>query len=93
MTLLDQERLLIGLAYLEQGEYLHAIAWFNPITADSENKYQPTAEFYLTLTHLINGDYDRCLELMQRIVVNPSHPYHNRFSKTMIQQVRLLKWQ
>lgn len=92
LSVTDRERLLIGISFLQKEEYLPAISWLKRL-ADVENTpYQQVAEYYLTLTHLQNEDYDRTIELMQQIVSDRQHPYHQRFTPEMIREVQLLKW-
>lgn len=92
LSVTDRERLLIGISFLQKGEYLPAISWLKRL-ADVENTpYQQVAEYYLTLTHLQNEDFDRTIELMQHIVSDSQHPYQKRFKPEMIREVQLLKW-
>ena len=92
LSVLDRERLLIGLSYLQQDEYLRAISWLTRLADLDNNPYQQPAQFYLALTHLKNKDYDRAIELMQSIRDNENHVYKDRFTAQMIADVRLLKW-
>lgn len=92
LSVLDRERLLIGISYLHQEEYLRAISWLTRLAELENNPYQQPAQFYLALTHLKNGDYDRAIEWMQYIIESESHVYKNRFTPQMIADVRLLKW-
>lgn len=92
LSVTDRERLLIGIAYLQKEEYLPAISWLKRLAELKGTPYQQVAEYYLTLTHLQNEDYDRTIELMQLISGDATHPYHKRFTAEMIRQVQLLKW-
>ena len=92
LSVLDRERLLIGISYLQQDEYLRAISWLTRLAELENNPYQQPAQFYLALTHLKNGDYDRAIEWMQSIMENESHVYKDRFTPQMVADVRLLKW-
>lgn len=92
LSVLDRERLLIGISYLQVEEYLPAISWLNRLAEQDGNPYQQHAQFYLTLTHLKNRDYDRAIELMQLIVDNPRHLYQKRFTQDDVSDVGLLKW-
>ena len=92
LSVLDRERLLIGISYLQQDEYLRAISWLTRLADLENNPYQQPAQFYLALTHLKNGDYDRAIELMQYIIENETHVYRDRFTPQMVADVRLLKW-
>lgn len=92
LSVLDRERLLIGIAYLQKDEYLKAISWLNRLAEVKQNPYQQDAQFYLTLTHLKNKDYDRTIELMQNILDDPNHVYYSRFKPEMIKDIGLLKW-
>lgn len=92
LSVTDRERLLIGIAYLQKEEYLPAISWLKRLADVKGTPYQEAAEFYLTLTHLRNEDYDRTIELMQQITNDKSHPYRQQFTQRMIKEVGLLKW-
>ena len=92
LSVTDRERLLIGVAYLQKEEYLKAISWLKRLAEVRGTPYQQVAEYYLTLTHLQNEDYDRTIELMQSISGDGTHPYQNKFTEEMIRQVQLLKW-
>jgi hypothetical protein len=88
----EQERLLIGLSYLESGEYLRAISWLNRLTIVDNPPLKQTAEYYLTLAYLKNEDFDSAIVQMQRIINNPAHLYHRQFTPEMIKELRLIKW-
>lgn len=92
LSVLDRERLLIGISYLQQEEYLRAISWLTRLAELENNPYQQPAQFYLALTHLKNDDYDRAIEMMQYIIENENHIYKDRFTPQMVADVRLLKW-
>jgi len=92
LSVLDRERLLIGVSYLQQDEYLRAISWLTRLAELENNPYQQPAQYYLALTHLKNKDYDRAIDLMQDIIENENHIYKDRFTTKMISDVRLLKW-
>ena len=92
LSVLDRERLLIGIAYLQKEEYLRAISWLRRLAELDSNPYQQPAQFYLTLTHLKNKDYDRTIELMQSIMNDEDHIYKDRFTPEMVADVQLLKW-
>ena len=88
----ERERLLIGLSYMETGEYLRAISWLKRLTISSEAPLRQTAEYYLTLCYLKNDDYDNAIVQMKEILNNPSHLYHRQFRPEMIKELRLIKW-
>ncbi len=92
LSVLDRERLLIGVSYLQKEQYLRAISWLTRLADLESNPYQQPAQFYLALTHLKNKDYDRAIELMQAIMETESHIYKDRFTPQMVADLRLLKW-
>ena len=92
LSVTDRERLLIGLSFMHKEEYLPAISWLRRLADVEGTPYQQVAEYYLALTHLANKDFDRTIELMQRVVDDGDHPYHPQFTQEMIDDVRLLKW-
>jgi tetratricopeptide (TPR) repeat protein len=88
----DKEKLLVGLSYFETAQYLPAISWLKRLLSPGDNPYRQTAEYYLTLAHLKNEDYDRAMELMEVMIKNANHPYHQKFTTQMIKDLRLIKW-
>lgn len=90
--LTEREKLLTGLAYLHRQDYSKAIKWLEPASNNFKSPYRQTAQFYLALTYLKNEDYDRSIETMEQIAYTPTHPYHNRISKGIIRDVKMLKW-
>ena len=90
--LTEKEKLLTGLAYLHRQDYSKAIKWLEPASNNFKSPYRQQAEFYLALTYLKNEDYDHSIETMERIAYMPTHLYHNRVSKSIIGDVKLLKW-
>ena len=87
----DKEKLLVGLSYFETKQYLPAISWLKRLIT-SDNPYRQTAEYYLALAHLKNEDYDRAMELMEVMIKDNKHPYHDKFTNQMIKDLRLIKW-
>jgi hypothetical protein len=92
LQLTEKEKLLTGLAYLHRQDYSKAIKWLEPASNNFKSPYRQQAEFYLALTYLKNEDYDHSIETMEHIAYMPTHPYHNRISKSIISVVKLLKW-
>ncbi|MBD0333059.1 MAG: tetratricopeptide repeat protein, partial [Chitinophagaceae bacterium] len=89
--LTDEDKLLIGISYLQLNNLSSAISVLAPITV-RENNFKQDAEYYLALAYLKNEDYDKALDLMQAIKSNPQHVYHQKFSDKFIRKVRMLKW-
>lgn len=85
----QKELLLVGLAYMKTGDYLSASNWLIQVHSPY---YKPAAQFYLALAYLKNGDFDRSIELMQRIMNSPMHPYNKAFTKKTVRQVQVVKW-
>jgi predicted negative regulator of RcsB-dependent stress response len=88
-----EESFLIGLSYLQSNDPFSAITSLQPIVkTDTKALLKQDAEFYLALAYLKNKDYDKAIDLMQKIKADTSHPYHQQFSDKTISQVKMLKW-
>jgi anti-sigma factor RsiW len=90
-VLTPREVFVAGLSSLWLNDASAAIPWFRKLN-EQGNPFQPDAEFYLSLAYLKDKDFDRSLALMQKIRSNPQHPYHDRVTKSMINDIRMLKW-
>ncbi len=88
----EEEKLLTGLAYMHRDDYGKAIKWLEPVSNNFKSPCRQQAGFYLALAYLKNEDYDRSIEKMEQIAFTPAHPYHNRITKQLISDVKLLKW-
>jgi len=86
----DKTFLLIGISYLETNDPFNAIATFRQIKPTGD--YKQEAQYYLSLAYLRNNDYDQALGLMQQIKNNKSHGYHEHFSSSFLDKIRMLKW-
>jgi hypothetical protein len=62
-----------------------------PSTATGQ-AFSEEAEYYLALAYIKNRDFDLAIPIMEKIYANPSHLYHEKISKKMIRQVKMLKW-
>jgi len=87
---------LVGVSYMELNKPSEAISFFNEVIKADQTSIHPVykdeAEYYLALSYLKAGSYDKALELMNRIHNNPSHLYHGKFTKGFIRRVKMLKW-
>ena len=94
--LFPKDILLTGLAFLETGNLSRAISSFQVVLADADKTKSTIltdeAEYYLALAFLKNRDYDQAIELMIRIHDNPRHTHHEKFSRSYIRRVKMLKW-
>jgi hypothetical protein len=88
----DGEKLLAGLSYLQREDFSSAIKWLEPLSNNFKSPYRQQAEFYVALTYLKNEDYDHCIEKMEHIAYAPTHVYHDRISKSLISDIKMLKW-
>jgi len=88
----DSEKLLTGLSYMQREDYPKAIKWLEPLSNNFKSACRQQAEFYVALTYLKNEDYDHCIERMEHIVYTPTHLYHDRISKGIISDIKMLKW-
>lgn len=88
----DREFLLIGLAFLQLDDASSAVEPLRWVTIWPGSSYKPDAEYYLAMAYLKDKDYDKAMEVMQKIRNNPDHLYYDQFPKEYIRKVRLLKW-
>jgi tetratricopeptide (TPR) repeat protein len=88
----DHDYLLIGLAHMQQGDFFAAIEPLRLVNLWNESDYKQEGEYYLALAYLRNKDYDKSLELMQRIRRDPDHVYHSQITDKLVRNVRILKW-
>jgi tetratricopeptide (TPR) repeat protein len=88
----DQDYLLIGLAHMHRGDFAAAIEPLRLVNLWNESDYRQEGEFYLALAYLRNKDYDKALELMQRIRSDPNHTFNPRITNKLVRDVRILKW-
>lgn len=88
----DQDFLLIGLSYMHKGDYSSAIEPLRLVNLWNESDYKEEGEYYLALAYLRNKDYDKSLEMMQRIRRNPDHAYYPQVTEKLVRNVRILKW-
>jgi len=91
-----KDEFLAGVSYLELNRPLEAIGLFNNvITRDQKTDhpvYREDSEYYLALSYLRTKNYEKALQLMDAIHTNPSHLYHEKFTKGFIRKVKLLSW-
>lgn len=90
--LTDQDFLLIGLAHMKEGDFSAAIEPLRLVNLWNESDYKQEGEFYLALAYLRNKDYDKSLEMMQRIRREPDHVYYGKITDKLVRNVRILKW-
>jgi tetratricopeptide (TPR) repeat protein len=88
----DQDYLLIGLAHMQRKDFSAAIEPLRLVNLWNESDFKQEGEFYLSLAYLRNKDYDKSLELMERIRRAPEHTYHDQITDKLIRNVRILKW-
>lgn len=88
----DKEKMLAGLSYLQREDYSAAIKWLEPAANNFKSPYRQQAEYYLALAYLKNEDFDRCIVRMEHIAYTPSNPYHSTISRSIISDVKMLKW-
>ena len=84
-----KDSLLVGLAYLHQNRTPQAIGFFKNL-AYSVNDFQQDAEFYLSLSYLKNQEYAKALPLMQKIVGDSKHLYHDQLPEEAVEKVKKL---
>lgn len=91
-----KEIFLTGISFLETEEIAKAISSFQVVIAEvgktGIRNLREEAEYYLALAYLKNRDYDQALGLMIGIQEDPNHTYHDKFSRSFIRDVKILKW-
>lgn len=91
-SLSDRELFLTGMAYMQRDDYTAAIKRLEPAAANFKSAYRAAAEFYLSLAYLKNEDYDHCIQRIEQILYTPAHPYHDRVSPRLVDDIKMLKW-
>lgn len=91
-----KETFLAGMSYMELDYNSKAIDKFKKVIAENEisktDLFKEEAEYYLALTYIRNKDYDFALDQLRSIKENPGHLYHNKVTKKLIRQLKMLKW-
>jgi predicted negative regulator of RcsB-dependent stress response len=88
----SQDKLLVGLSYLQLNNFAAAIGQFSPIIKNGGSTYKQDAEFYLALSYLRNKQYDEALKIVDQIKSDPAHLYHNQVSGKISRELKWLKW-
>jgi len=88
----DHDYLMIGLAHMHREDYGAAIEPLRLVNLWNESDFKQEGEYYLALAYLRNKDYDKALELMDRIRRTPEHAYQQQITGKLVRNVRILKW-
>ena len=92
----QKELFLGGLSAMRTGKFQYAIKLFEKLLennkANQEQTYQDGTEFYLALTYIKLGDYDKARPLFQSISKDPRHAYHNQVHAIDLLKLKLLNW-
>lgn len=96
MLLKDTDRFFAGLAALETGRVTVAISYLEQFLKSSDSlksgsAMSDAADQYLALAYLKHKDFEKALDLMNRIRQQPGHTYQKKFSEKLIRQVRKLR--
>ncbi len=87
---------LCGVAALEQENNEKAVKCFHEVIdlnkQTGTNILNDDAEYYLSLSYIQDKDYDEALELLDKIKNDPQHNYHQKVTKKLLRQVKMLKW-
>ncbi len=88
-----QDLLLAGISYLETGETPKAKEIFQDvISRDESPDLVSSAEYYLALSNLRLNNFDPALEGFSKIHSDPSHPYYQEVTSSLLRKIRLLRW-
>ena len=91
-----RDEFLAGISCLELYKPSEPIDLFNKVIIRNQNSdhpvYKDDVEYYLALSYLRTKNYEKALELMNAIHENPSHLYHEKFTKGFIRKVKILNW-
>jgi len=86
----EEEQLLVGLAYLQTGQYNAAIRQLSAIRRSS-GEYAQDAEFYLSLAYLKARRFAEARTILKAIRDDKSHLYHDNVSTKQLVDLELLK--
>lgn len=91
-----KDQFLTGISYLELNKLPGAINVLKKVVALDQHSdhpiYKDEAEYYLALAYLKNKNYDNAIDLMWAIHNNTAHLYNNKFPKSFIHKVQLMRW-
>jgi len=86
---------LAAMSNLESKNDAKAIELFKTVIAKTESAgtgiFKDESEYYLALTYLRSKEYDRALELMQKIRDDKSHLYHEKITDKLVRDIRKLR--
>lgn len=89
----NRDIFLVGLAFLETGNYARAIDNFEQLQQTTEHEvasFQQETDYYLALAYLQNGQTEQALKLFEKIDASEDHLYRNNISATDLWKIRLL---
>lgn len=68
----------LGLAFLEQEKPEAAVPYLSSVAGQTGNLLSESAEWYLALAYLHQGNRDRCESTLRRISGDSQHPYYEK---------------
>ncbi len=92
----QKELYLGGLSAMRTAKFQYAIKLFEKLLENNqvnqEQSYQDGSEFYLALTYIKLGEYDKARTLFQLIRNDPRHAYNNQVHAMDLLKLKLLSW-
>ncbi len=90
-----EEIFVRGMAFSELRNSDSAISMYRNVIAANKMTAKPVyndeTEFYLGLEYIRNKEYEKALDLLNKIKQTPRHLYQNKITAKLIRQVKLLK--
>jgi tetratricopeptide (TPR) repeat protein len=87
---------LAGNAYLQLSEVEKATAAFREIleknAQGNEKHFQDEAEYYLAMALVKKGDYTQAYTMLETIVHNPNHKYHEMVNTYYLWKLKMMVW-
>lgn len=95
-TRTNMDQFLLGLAYLEIGDFENAENILLEMEAANESSgqsfYSDELDFYLTEIWIKSKNYEKALQRIGEIKQDPKHPYFHNFTSWDKFKIQLLKW-
>lgn len=92
----NMDQFLIGLSYLEIGDFKNAENIFlemeAAIESSGQSSYSDELDFYLTETWIKTENFDKALQRIGKIKQDPKHPYFHNFTRWDKFKIQLLEW-
>ena len=84
-----EDSLLTGISFLKKDDAASAVPWLLPLS--EKGVFRDDAQFYLSLSYLKLGAFDKASRLMENIIHQPGHTYQKQFTQRYVDKVKELE--